>query len=230
MEAQPNETGKWMRDQRVTTPDFLTVLKNLLFLPVGCLSAFSPYLMLAAAAVMLLAGVFTFYNVNTNLLGIGAPDFANLLITNNSETIQQNGYSWNITYEKTADTTFTGLVRHVSPIRLSMMPFLTHDILVTMGDYADASKVTTSVVSHHFQWAALTQNHPQGEIHLLHTVPRNAEIYQQLLAIRTGQQVVITGHEILKIEAFDPSGQFLGNWQDSGCNSLMVDSVLVQQP
>lgn len=33
------------------------------------------------------------------------------------------------------------------------------------------------------------------------------------------------GCEILRIERFDPQGNFLGAWQDAGCNSILVKSV-----
>ena len=111
--------------------------------------------------------------------------------------------AWNIQYEKKTNSLFTGSVRHISPIRMSEFSLLTHDILVTTGDYANPDLVRTNVINHHFSWLSLNGENPAGSIHLLQTVPKNETIYQQLLAIRDGDNVSITGWEILRIDFLD---------------------------
>lgn len=103
---------------------------------------------------------------------------------------------------------------------------LSHDILVTSGDFADSSIVRTSVSNHRFSsWYLDQQNRPQGTINLLHTVPSTEEIYQQLTEVRKGDRVRIKGIEILDINRYDQQGEFWGSWADAGCNTLLVTSV-----
>ena len=123
---------------------------------------------------------------------------------------------------------FRGLVRHATPVRMGLFPLITHDILVTTGDYADPKLVNTSVniLLHRFTWWSLSSRQPGGTINLLHTVPLNQAVYQQLLKIRSGDLVVIAGREIDKIEAYElPANRDLGYWKDDGCNSIVVTGV-----
>jgi hypothetical protein len=59
----------------------------------------------------------------------------------------------------------------------------------------------------------------------LHTLPANEEIYRQLLQVRSGDEVTISGLEILTIRAYDQTGNYLGEWHDTGCNTLVVNAV-----
>ncbi|MDF1500104.1 MAG: hypothetical protein P1P76_06530 [Anaerolineales bacterium] len=68
---------------------------------------------------------------------------------------------------------------------------------------------------------------PSGAINLLHIVPASEEIYRKLLEVRDWNQVSIGGREILRIERFDAQGNYLGAWQDAGCNSILVNSVVI---
>jgi hypothetical protein len=201
-------------------------LKDIFFLPFGCLFTASPYVILGGLLVLALLGVFVYYNLNIDFFAIGAPDFQNYTITPAYDHIQTPDQAyWQVAYEKPGNSQFHGLVRHISPIRIEQMPILTHDVLITSGDYSDSDLVSTSVIDHHFFWRSATTAHPQGTINLLHTVPRDRSIYEALLKIHTGDTVTITGREILKIDAYDHLGKLLMWWADSGCNSLRVDDV-----
>lgn len=202
-------------------------LKELLFMPVGCFLSLSAPMVLGVIALLTLAIGYVYYNVNVPLPGLGGEPFKNLKISQDFKRIEKaDGSYLTISYELPIDSTFTGLVRHISPIRESRFPILTHDILVTSGDFADSQKVKTSVFNHHFSWSAGNEA-PKGKINLLHTVPANKEIYDQLFALRNGDTVRIAGREIFRIEAFDPQARSQGWWQDSGCNTLVVTSVEV---
>jgi hypothetical protein len=204
-------------------------LKDYLFMPLGCLMTASPVVAAAILVVGILVAGFGYFNWNVDLLGIGAPDFQNLVFSPDSQRISNpDGSYFQISFEKTVDSQFSGLVRHVSPIRLARIPILTHDILITFGDYADPRKVTTSVVDHHFFWSS-NNKQPQGGINLLHTVPKDETIYRQLLEIKTGQNVRIRGREILRLDAFSSENHLDMFWQDAGCNSLLVDSVEIEK-
>lgn len=138
-----------------------------------------------------------------------------------------NGQSWNLSYEANHDRYFSGLIRHTSPIQESAFALLTFDILVTSGDYADPDLVQTSVSDHHFSWRAPNLSRAEGAINLLHTVPMNEEINQQLASIQNGDTVIIKGWDILRIEGYDNQGNYIGYWQDSGCNTTLVTEVIL---
>ena len=202
--------------------------KDLLFTPIGCLLQASPVLIFVFVALVYFSWDYVYNNVNVNLFGVGAPDYQHLAFDSAFNNIQDTSQdSWKIEYDFPQDSTFTGLVRHVSPIRLSQFPMLTHDILVTSGDFADSSLVTTSVTSHHFVWIGPGKDTPKGTINLLHTVPLNLTIYQELLQVRDGSKVKISGREILRINAYNPAGMRFAWWEDNGCNSILVKSVTI---
>jgi hypothetical protein len=200
-------------------------LKDILFLPVGCLLSLSPGVIFTLLILTALVGGYLYNFVNVDFFGIGAPPFKDLVISPDFTRVDQpDGTYLTISYEKGVDSIFTGLVRHVSPIRLGDFPILTHDVLVTSGEFADQDKVHTSVINHHFSWTSAERS-PQGTINLLHTVPLNDSIYRQLLELRSGQNVRVVGREILKIDAYSPQGESKGWWQDSGCNTLVITSI-----
>ena len=204
----------------------LTIL-DVLFVPVGCLLQASPiYLMLGALVLAVVGGV-VYYTANTDFLGLAGPGFDSLTVSASYEEIETGGQYWRITYERRGDSEFAGRVRHVSPIREGRLRILTHDILVTSGDYADPNIVRTSVSNHRFRWRSSASADPNGKINLLHTVPASEEIYQKLLAIRTADDVVITGREVLDINVYNQDGDHVGGWKDTGCNTLLVNSVTI---
>ncbi|HMD87754.1 MAG TPA: hypothetical protein VKF38_01200 [Anaerolineaceae bacterium] len=203
-------------------------IKDLLFTPIGCLLKASPVFIFILLALAYFAWDYVYNNVNINLFGVGAPDYQQLSIDSGFYNIKDsNQDSWKIEYDYTGDSTFSGLVRHVSPIRLSQFPMLSHDILVTTEDFSNPSIVTTDVSDHHFSWINLDNATPKGTINLLHTVPLNMTIYQQLLKIQNGTKVKIIGREILRINAYDPNGNRFAWWEDNGCNSILVKSVTI---
>ena len=65
------------------------------------------------------------------------------------------------------------------------------------------------------------------DFNLLHTVSISEEVYRQLLEIRVWDEVLITGREIRVIGAYYESGDFAGEWRDTGCNTLLVESVSI---
>lgn len=163
----------------------------------------------------------------SNFLGMRGPDFGSLIISSSFEEIESDDYVWEIVYEKSIESEFVGAVRHTSSIRESRFRILTHDILVTSGEYADPDIVNTSVSNHRFRWYSKIDRYPEGKLNLLHTIPANEEILTQLQAIEKWDQVAISGREILKVNVYDLAGNYLGNWHDTGCNTLVVNEVTV---
>ena len=207
------------QDSRVRTIDLLLLPLRWVFqLPLN-------YWFFILLALTLIGGLI-YFRVNTDFFGLVGSDFDDLTISDSYDQIAADDVHWRITFEGGA-TEFSGVVRHVSPIRISRLRILTHDVLVTSGEYADPDVVSTSVFAHHFSWRSSSTAHPGGRINLLHTVPVNEEVHSQLLAIRTWDEVIVTGREILVIKAYDRDGSFLGDWRDTGCNTLLVESVIV---
>jgi len=200
---------------------------DLLVLPLGLVFRLSSTQLLLALLALLIVGGVVYLRVNTNFMGLVGLDFDTLTIADSYEQAAADDIYWSITFESQDASEFSGAVRHVSPIRMGQMHILTHDILVTFGDYADPDIVSTSVLGHHFSWRSSSTPHPNGRINLLHTVPANEELYRQLLEIRSWDNVIITGREILIIRAYDQNGNFLGDWRDTGCNTLLVKSVTI---
>lgn len=139
----------------------------------------------------------------------------------------ENGRAFDISYETSSKRDFIGLVRHTSAIHEPSFAIITFDILVTSGDFANPDLVQTSVSNHHFTWMTSTNANPQGTINLLHTVPIDEEINQALKSIQNGDNVVITGYDVYRIEGFDKNGDYIGFWQDSGCNTTLVTKIEV---
>ncbi len=202
-------------------------LGNLLWLPIGFLLNMSP--LTAATMVLLTVSICgtLYYSLNSDFFGLAAPPFAKITFSEDLTSANMpDGRSWKIVYEKDTFSTFTGVAREVIHWREEQqIPFATHDILITNGEYSSPRRVTARVHNHvvYYQW--YTDSMPKGTINLLHIVPLNQEIYRQLLKIRDWNLVTIKGREILRIESFDRLGTPTAYFQDAGCNSILVTSV-----
>ena len=201
--------------------------KDIIFMPLGCLLQSSPLIVLILGVVLFFASETIYYNLNIDLPGFQAPAMDTWSISKGFDQFKdQKGYEWSISYENITNSTFEGLVRHVSPIRENKFPMLSHDILITSGDFSDSAKVKASVSNHHFTYSYEINDRPVGTINLLHTVPKTDEIRDQMLGIRNGDHVKITGREIYEIIFIDKNkNQSNYNWKDAGCNTILVTSV-----
>lgn len=202
-------------------------LGSLLWLPIGFLLNMSP--ITAATLTLLVISVCgtLYYSLNSDFFGLASPPFAKITFSEDFTNVTMpDGRSWKIVYEKNSPSTFTGVAREVIHWREELeIPFATHDILITNGDYSSPRRVTARVHNHavYYQW--YTESMPKGTINLLHIVPLNEEIYRQLLKIRDWNLVTIKGREILRIEIFDKIGNPENYFQDDGCNSILVTFV-----
>ncbi len=188
-------------------------------LPSGCL--------FIAIFMGIVATLFIYTRVNTSFFGLAGADFDNLVISNSYEKISSDEYHWEVQFEGIGESKYIGTVRHAAPIRIQEFAILTHDILVTSGDFADPSIVNTSVIDHKFFWKSPNTSSPKGSINLIHAIPATKAIYQQMLEISKWDTVQITGREILVVKAYQSDNNFLGSWQDTGCNTLLVESVTI---
>lgn len=208
------------------TPRQSDILQRLLLLPLTLLMRLSPLYVLVGAAALTLVGFGIYYSTNSDFWGLAAAPLAELDFSPDYTRVSDaQDRRWEIRFESDSDTTFNGVVRHVSHWRDEDIPFATHDVLVTSGEFASQERVHVNVMFHTFAYRYAEDPPPTGTINLLHIVPASEEIYRQLLKVRDWNSVSIRGREILRIERFGKNGEFLGAWQDAGCNSILVDSV-----
>lgn len=204
-------------------------LKNLIILPLGFLLNMSP--LWAVTLMILVVSVcgFLYYSLNSDFFGILAPPFAELSFSPDFTSVRdtKDNRTWKISYESIPFSTFHGVVRHVSDWRDEPIPFATHDILVTTGEFASPSRVPARVYNHAYYYQYDVGPVPQGRINLLHIVPQTEQIYHQLLEVDMWNLVTISGREIYRIDLFDPAGKFISFWKDEGCNSILVTSVKI---
>ena len=183
---------------------------------------------LCISAVLITSVAFVYHKINFDLLGTWGPNYNTLTIWREFEGASgKRNLSWTISYEGSGESTYSGIVRHISPIRVYEMPILTHNVLITSGDFADPNQVGTVVMESRLIYYYPVTLDPQGEIDLIHTIPLVPGLYQKLLEVKNGDIVTITGREVLEVQAFNSSGTKLSNWKDNGCNTLLVTSLSI---
>ena len=155
----------------------------------------------------------------------GTPLSSDLSVENNYRYISAaDGREWWVVYQWPWDSTFSGEVRDVSTWEDYRVPFMSHDILVTSGEFADPEVVRTSVQDHIFIFRYWGQR-PDGQIYPLHTFPASKEVLEDLENIQSGDNVRITGREILLIKFYNALGNPIGHLTDNGCNTILVTKV-----
>jgi hypothetical protein len=173
-----------------------------------------------------LAVYLTFQN---NVIAAPLQNFDKMTVTDGFHKISlDSGQHWELSYEQNHDRIFEGIVRHSSMDHETNFPIISYDILVTSGDFASASLVSTSVENHHFSWVPLQNSTPKGTINLLHTVPKDQAIEERLVRIKNGDHVIVTGWDILRINGYSRKGDYIGYWTDEGCNTLLVTDVIIK--
>ena len=204
-------------------------LKDILLLPLGFLLNMTPLWAVTLMIVFVSLCGFLYYSLNSDFFGLAAPPFAELSFSPDFTSVRdtKDNRSWKISYETIPFSVFHGVVRHVSNWRDEPIPFATHDILVTTGEFSSPSRVPTRVNNHTFYYQYDAGPAPQGSINLLHIVPQTDQIYRQLLEVRDWNLVTISGREIYRIDIYDSAGNFTSYWQDHGCNSILVTSVKI---
>ncbi len=206
------------------TPSRLGALLLLPFRLLASLPLSCGFIFLVA---ILAVGGYYYFQVNTSFFGLAGADFDNIIISNSYEKIESNDLYWEVQFEGQGKSKYIGTVRHVSPIRIKEFKILTHDILVTTADYSNPDLVETRVVNHKFTCKSIDTEPLNGSINLIHAIPANKAIYQLLLTIDDWDTVNITGREIYTIKSYEMDETFIGTWIDTGCNTLLVDSVTV---
>lgn len=94
-----------------------------------------------------------------------------------------------------AESEFTGQLQQLVVEYLPAAPFVTHHLVLTTGDFSDPSKVTIEPLKQgKTSWRA--QEQPQGELLVLHLIPAEPSLLQQLSALKAGQTVSWKGQRL----------------------------------
>jgi len=182
------------------------------------------------AKTLLILWLGTIYLTACGLSQSTFPAFDELIFDDSmTHLAAKDGHKWTIDYEYPDKSTFAGVVRHISHWHNNNVPFMSHDLLITSGDYADPAIVNTWVFDHKYFYH-YKKGHPDGKINLLHIFPASPEVYQQLQQIRKWDNVSISGREILKINLIDENGENAGYFKDKGCNTILVTNVTLLEP
>jgi hypothetical protein len=108
------------------------------------------------------------------------------------DTIGYDGVQYTATWSD--PQTFSGTVQWTGRASASSIPFLTHEVLVTTGDYSDPAIVHIKPVEdHHTTWTFPPGRNLQGTIFIVHCIPATPAIYDALDAVRVGETVEIEG-------------------------------------
>jgi len=225
-DIESNRRAKQKKEQGKTSSRSGGILRFFL----GWIGGLPPSCGFIILFAIIVAAAFIYFRVNTSLFGLSGTDFDQLVISNSYELISSEDIYWEVQFEGIGESKYIGTVRHAAPIRVNEFRILTHNILVTTADFSNPDSVDTSVIDNKFFWKSTGADSPTGSINLIHAIPSTKAIYQEMLKIQPWDIVKITGREIYTVKAYQADETFLGTWLDTGCNTLLVESVSILKP
>lgn len=105
---------------------------------------------------------------------------------------------------------YLGDVRYIGRAYNKYVPCITNDAIVTTGEFSDPSIVeVTPITNGNMRWRS--DKYPQGTLVVLHFIPADVLVYNNLKRIKKGQRVEFIGREETdsKIYAFHGGGNVL---------------------
>lgn len=103
----------------------------------------------------------------------------------------------NVTYQTEwgPEVQHRGTVHYIHRAFYRAVPLITHHAIVTTGEYNDPAITTIQNIdsSGNMSWRA-THN-PQGSLIVLHFIPQNKEVLEQLKNLKNGDQAIFVGAE-----------------------------------
>lgn len=89
---------------------------------------------------------------------------------------------------------YSGDVRHISEANFDQLPMVTHDVLLTTGQFSDPEIVKVDPVRDgHTRWRA--RGKPDGTLMMLHLIPENEAVFQKLKRIDRWDGLEFSGRE-----------------------------------
>ncbi len=105
-------------------------------------------------------------------------------------TIEYGNAIYDVVWREPA--TFSGDIRYVGRAYTRYAPFITHDAVITTGEFSDPQIVEIAPIKNGTTyWRAGKQ--PDGTLVVLHFVPASVEIHDLLAGLETGETVTIAG-------------------------------------
>jgi len=101
----------------------------------------------------------------------------------------------NVTYETEwgPEVSHAGTVHYIHRAFYSAVPPITHHAIVTTGDFNDHSMTTIQNIDRNGNMSWRAARNPQGTLIVLHFIPRNKEVLEQLKSLKKGDQAVFVG-------------------------------------
>lgn len=95
-----------------------------------------------------------------------------------------------------ATTAYTGKLRYFDRGSLKDARFVTHEAILTTGEFSDPEKVFVSEINQgNMFWRSEGTKKPDGNLIVLHLVPASLAIFRALDTLAHGQSVTLTGRE-----------------------------------
>lgn len=114
--------------------------------------------------------------------------------------------------------THQGYVQQIVSDYRPYFPVITHDLVLTTGDYSDAEKVKIRPLKEgKTVWRAKTS--PQGTLVVLHVMPNDEDVLKAFQALNAGAEVKITGREELDANVSNSQG---GYYRMNGNNHILI--------
>ena len=98
---------------------------------------------------------------------------------------------------------YSGYVRYAGRAKNKYVPFMTNEVILTTGDFADPSLVTIGRVRNHSTfWGAKKQ--PKGTLYFVHCIPLNVSLLSELEKIEEGQWIKLIGKQAVDNTIYGP--------------------------
>lgn len=115
---------------------------------------------------------------------------ANTTIDVTSGQIEHDGIQYHVKWSE--EQRFAGFARYSKATYFEFSPFITNDIIVTTGEFADPKIVSISPVRNHSTFVSARQK-PSGTLFFIHCMPLDLVVLKQLNRVDTGDWVELTG-------------------------------------
>ncbi|MFH1836910.1 MAG: hypothetical protein ABH862_02175 [Candidatus Omnitrophota bacterium] len=157
--------------------------------------------------ILIIAGVYFYFKTpSTDSI------VRNMSIDETKGTIECKGtvYDAGWAYAKV----YKGDIRYVGRAYHKDAPYITYDAIVTTGDFSDPSLVrVTPIRNGNMSWSASKK--PDGTLIVLHFIPANKTVNDDLKRLKTGDKVELAGREESDSKITASDGNFVGLGHDN---------------
>jgi hypothetical protein len=106
--------------------------------------------------------------------------------------------------------TYSGDIRYIGRAYMKHSAYFTNDAIVTTGEYSDPEIVTvTPIRKGNMSWRS-PHKKPVGTLVVLHFIPADISVFEDLQKVREGDLVAFTGREELDSKIEGDDGSYVG--------------------